>query len=176
MIRVFGTHPYVKWAIEVIENYVKFNKIIEPDKEKLPKELFERKAGCFVTLHLTNGSLRGCIGTYEPIQPNLAHEIRSNAISAATRDPRFPPVIEDELNNIVVSVDVLGKIEPVSSIDELDPKKYGIIVAKGWQRGLLLPDIEGVDTVKEQIRIAKLKAGIFDDDFEIYRFTVERYK
>jgi hypothetical protein len=176
VIIVFGTHPYVKWAIEVIESYVKLNKIIEPYKEKLPKELFERKAGCFVTLHLTNGSLRGCIGTYEPTQPNLALEIRNNAISSATRDPRFPPVSEKELDNIVVTVDVIGKIEPVYSLDELDPKKYGIIVAKGWQRGLLLPDIEGVDSVEEQIRIAKLKAGIFDNNFEIYKFTVERYE
>jgi len=171
-----GKHPYVRWAIEVIENYVKFNKIIDPDKEKLPKDLFERKAGCFVTLHLTNGSLRGCIGTYEPTKPNLALEIRSNAIAAATQDPRFPPVSIDELDDIVVTVDILGKIEPVSSIKELDPKRYGIIVSKGWRRGLLLPDIEGVDTVEEQIRIAKLKADIFDNDFEIYKFTVERYE
>lgn len=173
---MYGKHPYVRWAIEVIENYVKFNKIIDPDKEKLPKDLFERKAGCFVTLHLTNGSLRGCIGTYEPTKPNLALEIRSNAIAAATQDPRFPPVSIVELDDIVVTVDVLGKIEPVSSIKELDPKRYGIIVSKGWKRGLLLPDIEGVDTVEEQIRIAKLKAGILDSDFEIYKFTVERYE
>ncbi|SHH55999.1 AmmeMemoRadiSam system protein A [Thermosipho atlanticus] len=173
---MIGKHPFVKWAIDVIENYIKFGKLIEPDKDKLPKEMFEKKAGCFVTLHLTNGSLRGCIGTYEPTKPNLALEIRSNAIASATRDPRFPPVTSDELDKIIVTVDVIGKIEPVNSIKELDPKKYGIIVSKGWNRGLLLPDIEGVDTVEEQIRIAKLKAGIFDNDFDIYKFTVERYE
>lgn len=172
---MIGTHPYVKWAIEVIENYILHSKVIEPDQNSLPKELFEKRAGCFVTLHTKNGNLRGCIGTFEPTQENLAFEIRNNAIAAATQDPRFPPVSKEELDNIVVSVDVLSEIQPVSSISELDPKKYGIIVAKGFRRGLLLPDIEGVDTIEEQIRIAKLKAGIFDDDFKIFKFTVERY-
>jgi uncharacterized protein (TIGR00296 family) len=106
----------------------------------------------------------------------LAYAIWDNAIAAATQDPRFPPVQPHELDNIVVNVDILSPYEPVRSIEELDPKKYGIIVQKGWRRGLLLPDIEGVDTVEEQIRIAKLKAGIYDDDFEILRFTVERYR
>lgn len=170
-----GEHPFVRWAIEVIENYVKYRRILEPHNQ-LPKELFQRRAGAFVTLHKLDGSLRGCIGTFEPVRENLALEIRDNAIAAATRDPRFPPVSPDELDDIVVNVDVLSPYEPVRSIDELDPKKYGIIVQKGWRRGLLLPDIEGVDTVEEQIRIAKLKAGIFDDNFEIFRFTVERYR
>jgi len=172
-----GEHPYVRWAIRVIENYVRYGRVIEPD-ESVPKELFERKAGAFVTLHRKDGSLRGCIGTFLPTKPNLALEIRDNAIAAATEDPRFPPVSPEELDDIVVHVDILSKPEPVKNVSELDPKRYGIIVAKGWRRGLLLPDIEGVDTVEEQIRIAKLKAGIpdWDDDFEIYRFTVERYK
>ncbi|MGQ9856360.1 MAG: AmmeMemoRadiSam system protein A [Fervidobacterium sp.] len=170
-----GEHPFVRWAIEVIENYVLHRKKIEPHSD-LPEELFKRKAGAFVTLHNLDGSLRGCIGTFSPTRENLAYEIRDNAIAAATQDPRFPPVQPNELGNIVVNVDVLSPYEPVKSIEELDPKKYGIIVQKGWRRGLLLPDIEGVDTVEEQIRIAKLKAGIYDDDFEIFRFTVERYK
>ncbi|QTA38880.1 AmmeMemoRadiSam system protein A [Thermosipho ferrireducens] len=171
-----GEHPYVRWAIEVIETYIKTKKILDPDPDRLPKELFEKKAGCFVTLHTFNGALRGCIGTYEATQENLALEIRNNAIASATRDPRFPPVTEDELGTIKVNVDVLSEIEPVKQIDELDPKKFGIIVAKGWQRGLLLPDIEGVNTVEEQIRIAKLKAGIFDENYTLYKFTVERYE
>lgn len=170
-----GTHPYVKWAIEVIENYVLYGKIIEP-REDLQKELFERRAGVFVTLHTLDGSLRGCIGTFIPAHKNLAYEIRDNAIAAATRDPRFPPLTSSELEQIVVNVDVLSPFEPVKSISELNPKKYGIIVQKGWKRGLLLPDIEGVDTVEEQLRIAKLKAGIFDDDFELFKFTVDRYR
>ena len=170
-----GEHPYVRWAIEVIENYIRHGKILEPH-EGLPRELFERRAGAFVTLHKLDGSLRGCIGTYLPTQPNLAYEIRENAIAAATRDPRFPPVQPEELDEIEVSVDILSEPEPVHSIDELDPKKYGIIVVSDRKRGLLLPDIEGVDTVEEQIRIAKLKAGIFPgESFSIYKFTVERY-
>ena len=172
-----GEHPFVKWAIEVIENYIKFGRVIEPHKD-LPKELFERRAGAFVTLHKIDGSLRGCIGTYLPTQPNLALEIRENAIAAATRDPRFEPVKEEELDEIVVSVDVLSEPVPVESIEELDPKKYGIIVVSGNRRGLLLPDIEGVETVQEQIRIASLKAGIFypyEKPEMIFKFTVERY-
>ncbi|MCX7653585.1 MAG: AmmeMemoRadiSam system protein A [Fervidobacterium sp.] len=172
---MIGEHPYVRWAIEVIENYVKFHKILEPHSD-LPKELFEKRAGVFVTLHNIDGSLRGCIGTFLPVRENLAYEIRDNAIAAATRDPRFSPVHPEELPNIIVNVDVLSPYEAVKSIGELDPKKYGIIIQKGWRRGLLLPDIEGVDTVEEQIRIAKLKAGIFDDEFEIFKFTVERYR
>lgn len=172
---MIGEHPYVRWAIEVIENYVKSHKILEPHNS-LPEELFQRRAGAFVTLHNIDGSLRGCIGTFSPVRENLAYEIRDNAIAAATRDPRFSPVEPEELPNIIVNVDVLSPYEPVKTIEELDPKRYGIIVQKGWRRGLLLPDIEGVDTVEEQIRIAKLKAGIFDDDFEIFKFTVERYR
>lgn len=170
-----GEHPYVRWAIEVIENYVRYKKVVEPH-EGLPDELFTRRAGAFVTLHLLDGSLRGCIGTFEPVRENLALEIRDNAIAAATRDPRFHPVTPEELDGIVVHVDVLSPYEPVKNISELDPKRYGVIVQKGWRRGLLLPDIEGVDTVEEQIRIAKLKAGIYDDNFELFKFTVERYK
>ncbi|ABR30864.1 hypothetical protein SU69_05135 [Thermosipho melanesiensis] len=171
---MIGKHPYVQWAINVIENYVLHSIVIEPHNN-LPKELFEKRAGCFVTLHTKAGKLRGCIGTFQPTQENLALEIRNNAIAAAMQDPRFPPVSKEELENIVVSVDILSDIEKVDSINELDPKKFGIIVQKGFRRGLLLPDIEGVETVEEQIKIAKLKAGIFDNNFEIFKFTVQRY-
>ncbi len=172
-----GEHPYVKWAIEVIENYILNGKRIEPH-ENLPRELFERRAGAFVTLHKVDGSLRGCIGTYLPTQPNLALEIRENAIAAATRDPRFEPVRPEEFDEIEVSVDILSEPEETRSTNELDPKKYGIIVVSGPKRGLLLPDIEGVDSVEEQIRIASLKAGIFypyEKPEAIFKFTVERY-
>ncbi|HCI28612.1 MAG TPA: AmmeMemoRadiSam system protein A [Fervidobacterium sp.] len=172
---MIGEHPYVRWAIEVIENYVRYKHVTEPHSD-LPEELFNIKAGSFVTLHKKDGSLRGCIGTFMPVRENLAYEIRDNAIAAATRDPRFPPVQPKELEDIVVNVDILSPYEEVKSIEELDPKKYGIIVQKGWKRGLLLPDIDGVDTVEEQLRIAKLKAGIYDDNFEVFKFTVERYR
>ncbi len=172
-----GQHPFVRWAIEVIENYILNGKVIEP-YDKLPKELFERKAGVFVSLHKLDKSLRGCIGTFLPTQPNLALEIRENAIAAATRDPRFNPVRPEELEEIVVSVDILHEPEPIKSMEELDPKKYGIIVISGGRRGLLLPDIEGVNDVEEQIRIACWKAGImypYEKPEMIYKFSVERY-
>jgi len=173
-----GNHPYVRWAIDVIENYIRFGKILEP-YDTLPEELFTKRAGVFVTLHKLDGSLRGCIGTFLPTQPNLALEIRENAIAAATRDPRFEPVCSEELDDIEVSVDVLSTPVPIKSIDELDPKVYGVIVAaEDGRRGLLLPDIEGVDSVEEQIRIASYKAGImypYEKPSIIYKFTVTRY-
>lgn len=171
---MLGNHPYVRWAIRVIESYVRDGIILEPDDD-LPDELFKRRAGCFVTLHKLDGSLRGCIGTFLPTRENLALEIRDNAIASATKDPRFPPVSPEELDDIEVSVDILSEPEEVEDVSQLDPKKYGVIVEKGWRRGLLLPDIEGVETVERQLEIAKMKAGIYEDDFKIYRFTVERY-
>ncbi|MBC7190027.1 AMMECR1 domain-containing protein, partial [Candidatus Aerophobetes bacterium] len=94
-------------------------------------------------------------------------------------DPRFPPVKLEELQDIDISVDILSPPEPVRSIEELDPKKYGVIVSKGWRRGLLLPDLEGVDSVESQLEIAKQKAGLFNiplEELEIQKFTVERYR
>ncbi len=169
-----GEHPYVRWAIKVIEAKIRDGVFLEPDPKTLPPELFQKKAGAFVTLHTLDGELRGCIGTFLPTTEDLAHEIAQNAISAALEDPRFPPVSAEELDEIAVSVDVLSTPEEVKSEKALDPKKYGIIVESGWRRGLLLPDLEGVNTVEEQIRIAMAKAGIKRYD-KIYRFTVERY-
>ena len=170
-----GSHPYVRWAINCIENYIKHGRKINV-KDDLPEELLTRRAACFVTLHKFNGDLRGCIGTIEPVYENLAVEIRENGIAAATRDYRFSPVTVDELDEIQVSVDVLSEPEPVDSIEELDPDVYGVIVVSGWKKGVLLPAIDGVDTVEEQLRIAKLKAGIYSSEpYNIYRFTVERY-
>ncbi len=175
-----GKHPFVKWAIKAIECYVKEGKIAEPDPDEIPieylKPLLEYSAGVFVSLHTTDGMLRGCIGTIEATKSSLALEIRDNAIASATRDPRFNAVQEYELEGIVVNVDILGLPEPVDDADELDVKKYGVIVESGYKRGLLLPDIEGVDSVKMQIDIAKRKAGIFPGEkFDIYKFVVERY-
>jgi AmmeMemoRadiSam system protein A len=169
-----GEHPYVKWAIKVIESKIRKGINLEPDPNLLPSELFQKKAGVFVTLHTLDGDLRGCIGTFLPTTQDLAHEIAQNAISAALEDPRFEPVSPEELDDIVVSVDVLSTPEEVKSEKVLDPKKYGIIVESGWRRGLLLPDLEDVDTVEDQIKIAMMKAGIKKYD-RIYRFTVERY-
>ncbi|SHE71345.1 hypothetical protein SAMN02745164_00990 [Marinitoga hydrogenitolerans DSM 16785] len=170
-----GNHPYIKWAIDCIENYIKHGRKIEI-RENLPEELLTRRSACFVSLHTLDGELRGCIGTIEPVYENLAVEIRENGIAAATRDYRFSPVSVDELDNIQVSVDVLSEPEYVESTDDLDPNIYGVIVISGWKKGVLLPALDGVDTVEEQLRIAKLKAGIYSSEpYEIYRFTVERY-
>lgn len=168
-------HAYVELAKKAIEEYVKHCKIVASPKE-LPAEM-QKKAGVFVCLK-KHGELRGCIGTFLPCEENIYKEIVRNAISAATEDSRFYPVHEDELQDITYSVDVLAEPEKIKDISELDSKRYGIIVVKDYKKGLLLPDLEGIDTVEEQLKIAKIKAGIRldDEDVEIYRFTVERYE
>ena len=165
---------YVKLARETIENYVKQGKIITPPLG-LPEEMTNQKAGVFVSLK-KNGNLRGCIGTFIPTQENIAQEIIKNAISAAVDDPRFSPVNASELKELTISVDVLSAPEEVKDISQLDPKKYGVIVSSGYKKGLLLPDLEGVDTVEYQIDIARRKAGIYPDEkVKLYRFEVKRY-
>ena len=166
-------HPLVRLARATIETYVREGTTVSP-----PKQLTEKmsaKAGAFVSLH-KRGQLRGCIGTVEPVHANLAEEVIANAISAATRDPRFPAVRADELDDLEISIDVLTKPEPISSFDELDPKVYGVIVEHGRSRGLLLPDLEGVDTVERQVDIALRKAWLSPDDpYRMLRFRVIRY-
>jgi len=141
-----------------------------------PKEsLYSRPAACFVSLK-KDGQLRGCIGTLEPAEPNLGAEIARNARSAAFDDPRFAAVRADELAALACSVDVLSASEPCA-LDELDPRVYGVIVAAGYRRGVLLPDLEGIDSVAEQVGVALQKAGIRPDErFSIRRFTVTRYR
>jgi len=152
-------HPYVELAKKLWKRCTHGKVIPAPDP--LP-ELFSGRAGCFVTL-MENGELRGCIGTIEPVYDNLALEIINNAIAAGTEDPRFPPVSADELPYLDYTVEVLGPLELVRDLSELDPKVYGVVVqssVRPLRKGVLLPDIEGVDTVDEQIRICRLKAGI----------------
>ena len=165
---------YVSLAKLSIESYVKNHNIIEiPDN--LSKELLEEKKGVFVSIH-KNGLLRGCIGTFLPMQECIAEEIIQNAISASTKDPRFPAIQEEELKDLEISVDVLSTPESIASKEELDPKKYGVIVRKGFRRGLLLPDLEGIDTVDKQIQIAKNKCGIKpEEEVSLERFEVIRH-
>jgi len=145
---------------------------------KVPKnaeELWQKKAGAFVSLK-KHGQLRGCIGTIEPTRSNLAEEIIYNAVSAAVQDPRFTPVLPEELEELTISVDVLEKPEEIASLAELDPRVYGVIVSHGTRRGLLLPDLPGIDTPEEQVRIARQKAGIDEgESVELQRFKVTRY-
>lgn len=166
---------YVKLARYSIENYIKTGKIASLP-ENIPEEMLARKAGVFVSLK-KHGSLRGCIGTISPMTKNVASEILKNAVTAATDDPRFDPVETHELPEIVYSVDVLSPAEPVKSIASLDSTRYGVIVTSGHKRGLLLPNLEGVDSPEQQIEIALKKAGIRDDEtFGIERFEVIRHK
>jgi len=165
---------YVRLARETIENYIKQGKIITLPLD-LPKEMINQKAGAFVSLK-KYGELRGCIGTFMPTQKNIAQEIIKNAVSAAVEDPRFSPVNVSELEDLTISVDVLSIPEEIKDISQLDPKKYGVIVSSGYKKGLLLPDLEGVDTAEEQVDIAKRKAGIYPDEkVKLYRFEVKRF-
>jgi AmmeMemoRadiSam system protein A len=167
-------HPLVQLAKDTVEQYIRTGKIIDPPAVLSPE--MAAKAGVFVSLK-KKGELRGCIGTFQPATENVACEIIQNAISSATQDPRFPPVSKSELGALEYSVDVLTEPEKIKSRKDLNPKKYGVIVKCGSRKGLLLPDLEGVDTVEEQVNIACMKAGIYsDEDIELYRFEVKRYK
>jgi len=168
-----GFHPVVELAKETVESYIREGKTPKPSE--LTPEMREQ-AGVFVSLH-KHGQLRGCIGTFEPKEKNVAEEIIANAISSSTRDPRFPPVTASELDDLEYSVDILTKPEPVTDISQLDHKKFGVIVESGWKKGLLLPDLEGVDSIEEQIAICRLKAGISaGEPIKLYRFQVRRFQ
>lgn len=166
-------HPLVQLARQAVESYVRKRIVIEPGE--LSQEMKER-AGVFVSLK-KHGQLRGCIGTFEPTQASVAEEIIQNAISSATGDPRFSPVSPSELGSLDYGVDVLTRPEEVEDTSQLDAKKYGVIVAAGLRRGLLLPDLEGVDSVDMQISICRQKAGIMPaEPVKLYRFEVRRYR
>ncbi len=167
-------HPIVKLAKDTIELYVRERKVLNMRDEDLTPEMKD-SAGVFVSLK-EKGMLRGCIGTFQPAETNVANEVIRNAVSAATADPRFSPVRPEELGRLEYSVDVLTAPEQVNSLADLDPKRYGVIVKSGGRRGLLLPDLEGVDTAEEQAGIAMQKAGIQPGTpVTLFRFEVKRY-
>ena len=166
--------PHVDLARRAIAAWLREQRVIAPG-DGLPPLLRER-AGVFVSLH-DGDALRGCIGTIEPEQDTIADEIVVNAIRAATQDPRFPAVTSDELDRLDCKVDVLGPPEPIAGPESLDPRRYGAIVESGRRRGLLLPDLDGVDTVAQQLDICRRKAGIAPSEpVRLYRFTVTRYR
>jgi MEMO1 family protein len=166
---------YVHLARQALEYYLKTGEYMKRP-EGLPIDMTNRKAGVFVSLK-KHGSLRGCIGTISPVTGSVAEEILRNAVSSGLEDPRFPPVTEEELEELTYSVDVLGEPEPISSMAELDIVRYGVIVSAGRKRGLLLPNLENVNTVEEQVAIARKKAGIYDNEsFRMERFEVVRHK
>ena len=161
---------YVKLARASLESYITRGKVLEIPGN-LPEEMMKEKAGVFVSIH-KHGKLRGCIGTIEPTRKCIAKEIIENAISASTRDPRFEPIRSEELKWLEINVDVLGKPEKIASKKELDVKRYGVIVSSGYRRGLLLPDLEGVDSVDQQVAIAMQKGGIREGE----KYTLERFE
>lgn len=167
---------YTALAREAINDYLLKNKL--PDFKKINPELLKIRKGCFVSLHLKeNDALRGCIGTISPTYKHLAGEIVANSI-AALSDPRFPKVTKEELDNLKISVDVLSNPEKIASTKELNPKKFGVIIhSTDGRTGVLLPDLEGVDTVEKQLKIVKNKAEIAPDEenLNLYRFSVHRY-
>jgi hypothetical protein len=171
--------PYTNIAYYTLRHHF----LEDPDKPFLfpdvPENLYHIRRGCFVSLHTTDDALRGCIGTIEPQEKNLAEEIRQNSLSAAFRDHRFAPLTADEFFEINISVDVLTKPESISSTDALDPQIYGVIVSDGRsRRGVLLPGITGIDSREKQIRIVKQKAGLSgvnDAQLFYFRFTSNRY-
>ena len=168
-----ASSPLVKLAREAVESRVRDGRRLRP--ESLTPEM-EARAGVFVSIHKRH-HLRGCIGTFDATEANVAEEIVSNAINSATGDPRFPPVAPGELDELEYSVDVLTTPERVDGVDQLDARRYGVIVEAGWRRGLLLPDLEGVDSVAAQIEVCRQKAGIAPDEaVTLYRFEVVRHR
>lgn len=165
---------YVRLARQTIETYIRERKIISVPNDTSP-ELLTKRAGAFVSIH-KQGALRGCIGTILPTKNCIAEEIIGNAISASTTDPRFDPITADELQWLDINVDILSEPENITSSAMLDVKKYGVIVTSGYKRGLLLPDLDGVDSVEQQISIAMKKGGISDNEkYSLQRFEVTRH-
>ena len=164
-------------ARETVTRLLNERPLPENGNEVIASPLWEEQRACFVSIKKKNGELRGCIGTLSPFYDSLDREIIANAVSSSTRDPRFPPMTKRELDEVIFSVDVLSEPEAITGIEQLNPRIYGVIVSKGYRRGVLLPDLEGVDTSEQQVQIAAMKAGIYDlDGIALERFTVERYK
>jgi AmmeMemoRadiSam system protein A len=169
------TSPHVSLARAAIEAWVREGRKLAPTEMGDERQELAGKAAAFVCLKKA-GELRGCIGTFQPARETLAEEISANAVSAACRDPRFPPVSEQELTALDISVDILSEPEAVSDASQLDAGRYGVIVKRGERVGLLLPDLEGVESVEQQLEIARNKAGISPHEpIQLYRFTVDRY-
>ena len=169
------TDPYVRLAQLSIAHYLLIGKELIVSEDELLPEMVQKEAGTFVSIHKF-GKLRGCIGTFLPTTECIAQEIIQNAIHAATLDPRFNAISPEELKDLEIHVDVLSEPEPVQSTDQLDAKRYGVIVSSGKKRGLLLPDLEGVDTVEQQVAIAMQKGGIDSSEtVQLQRFEVVRH-
>lgn len=168
-------HPFIALAHQAVKTYLETGHIILPP-EPLPDNM-AAPAAVFVSLYSADGQLRGCRGTIVPTKPNLAEAIIHTAITSATDDPRFPPLVMAELPGLKIKLDVLSPMEPVSDISTLDEKLYGVLIQSGKRRALLLPDIEAVTSVAHQLEVVRRKAGLSaDEPVNLYRFTVTRYQ
>ena len=169
-------NQYIQLAKKAIESFILEHKTIN-SSDALPQEMLNEKAGVFVTIY-NHGDLRGCIGTFLPTEDNIVQEIIQNAISAAARDYRFKQITKDELPELNYEVSILAEPEQIKSVDELDAKKYGVLVrTESGKSGLLLPDLEDVDTPEQQISICCQKGGIDPEEEKLilYRFQVTKY-
>jgi AmmeMemoRadiSam system protein A len=172
-----GHHPYVQLAREALEHFLRDREVIQPPPD-LPPPPTEKWQGVFVSVHTSDGQLRGCIGTLRPVHPDIGREIIAVALDAAMKDPRFPPVDVSELHDLEYTVYVLHPPERVQSMEELDPRVYGVIVyTEDGRRGLLLPDLPEVNTVEKQLQIACMKAGIAPgESFSVERFRADKFE
>jgi len=172
-------HTLIVLVKKIVEAYIKEEKIIKAE-DNLIKEFSEKKAGVFITIE-KNKNLRGCIGTYLPTKNNIIEEIIQNTISAATEDYRFGPIQEDELPFLSYTVSILEKPELIKNRKELNPKEYGIIIKTlnyPPKSALLLPDLEGIDTIEKQISITCQKGNIdqLKEEIIIYKFRIKKYE
>ena len=173
--------PYTQIALDAITRQLGVGITHPEPSPEIPAEIFTIRKGCFVSLHLKNGELRGCVGTIYPQENNLFEEIKRNAISAAFRDGRFKPLTINELDELEISVDILTLPEAVYAEDDLDPSIYGVIVSDDkHNRAVLLPGIGGIETIEQQMHIVKRKAGICQQvpwqELQVQRFTSNRYR
>ncbi len=169
-----STHPYITLARDSVGHFLNHHTKL-PCPDPLSRDL-QTRSGVFVSIK-KGRQLRGCVGTLEPSEANLAVEIIENALKAALHDPRFSPVSVEELEDLSYSVDVVRPLEKISSTSELDPEVYGLVVRSNGKQGVLLPDLEGVDSIEDQIRICRDKGKITDDEpIEMHRFRVDRFR
>lgn len=169
--------PLVELARRAVEAAARLQRKLEAAPADFEEAAARPPAACFVSLHDAGGGLRGCIGTLEPAYESLDREILQNAYAAALLDRRFPPLTAGELPGLQVKVDVLGPLQPVDGPEALDPRRFGVVVSAALgRRGVLLPDLEGVDRVDQQLDIARRKAGIGPGErVRLHRFTVDRH-
>ncbi len=170
-------NPYIQIAKDALITNLKHNKDEYLYPDYIDPEMITLKAGVFVSLFDSSGKPRGSIGTTGPTQPNLILEIAANTVCAATKDPRFPPVVPEEIDQLKIQIDVLSELEPIDSITVLDPAKYGLLLKKGDKKAIILPDSPGLKTIEDQVNAVLNKAGITNGiyDCQLFRFTTKRY-